>query len=681
MAASSLMGIGARALTANYAALQVTGNNIANVNTKGYSRQTAEFETSKGQFTGAGFFGKGVNVATVTRSYNEFLTREAANTQSVASSDQVRIEKLKSMETLFRSGEEGIGYAAAQFLSSFVDVSNKPNDGSARQVALSRGEEMIKRIRTVAGELDTLQAGVSLDARLAVEKVNTLAKQVADLNQSIAVQRGSGHTPNDLLDQRDLAINELSKYVQVTTVDADDGTRSVFIGGGQKLVLGNSFSKLQITPDQFDATKIDVSLIESAGSAPRSLPMELLSSGSLYGMLRFQNDDLATARNTLGQLTAGIITRVNTQQSRGLSLIGNPPEVGQSIFSDPIPLVQPSLRNTGGASVGLTITNGASLQASDYELRAHPNAVAGDYMITRLSDGKVMDPMNNSGVINSFPVTMDGFEVSLTGALAPNDKFILQPVGNVARNDSRVMTNPKGIAAAPLLLPAADPTHKGTGAITNIYSNSSTLMSSSAVLRFQSTATPGSFTYRWEDTTGTPLAGANGTPQAWVPGQPLVYQGDPAILPLDDGFSMAFQGVPFAGDPAAVPLEGDTFIVKKNTGFPPNGNGNANLLLGIRDERIIGKDAAIGGLGDTPTDAYANLLAIVGVRVQTAQGASDQSSAIQRQAEMVRASQSAVNLDEEAARLIQFQQSYQAAAKTLQTAQIIFDTLLQATSR
>src|SRR5512147_525511 len=114
MSASALMSLGMRAMTANYAALQATGHNIANVNTVGYSRQSVDLATSGGQFTGAGFFGKGVDVTTVQRAHDDFLTREAATTQSVASADAARSSQLQQLEKVFSMGEDGLGYAAQQ---------------------------------------------------------------------------------------------------------------------------------------------------------------------------------------------------------------------------------------------------------------------------------------------------------------------------------------------------------------------------------------------------------------------------------------------------------------------------------------------------------------------------------------------------------------------------------------
>ena len=230
---SALMSIGKSAMYASYAALQTTGNNIANANTAGYSHQEVQLADAPGQFTGAGFFGKGVNVKTVTRAYDEYLTHNAVATGSTAAGDAARLDKLTQLESLFPIGSAGVGYAAGGFLNSFADLASNAADGATRQVVLSDAKELAQRFAAVGDRISALQAGVSQDVSASVASVNTLARQIAAMNQSIASTRGSGQTPNQLLDQRDHLISQISKLVNVTTLGADDGSIGLFIGGGQ----------------------------------------------------------------------------------------------------------------------------------------------------------------------------------------------------------------------------------------------------------------------------------------------------------------------------------------------------------------------------------------------------------------------------------------------------------------
>jgi len=665
MSSSALLSLGTRAMFANYAALQTTGNNIANVNTAGYSRQSVELETAGGQFTGAGFFGKGVNVTTVARAHDELLTREAAGSQAMASADEARSTQLQQLEKVFATGEAGIGYAAGQFLNAFVDVASRPTDASARQVVLARAADLASRFRSAGEQIDAIQAGVTSDLKASIDTVNSLAQRVAALNNQIAALAGSGHQPNDLLDQRDQLVSQISQYVQVSTIPADDGSMSVFMGGGQSLVLGNNAVTLAAVADPFDPGVVHLGVTDASGD--HAFPDDLMTGGSIAGLLRFQKTDLPDARNLLGQMASALAGEVNLQQSLGLDL-GQPAGFGAAIFSVGLPGVMPASGNAKDASgndvasyvngsgdrvpsVSLTIADPTELQASDYTLRNSPS-VAGSYELTRTSDGLVRTVA--SGAI------VDGFRVDVVAPLpAAGDRFLLRPVGDAVRNMQRVLDDPKGIAAASPVTATIDASNTGTATVADLHAVSNTLNPDlTATITF--TDDVGGYSYTLVDTTGA-LATTSGT-GTWQAGQPISL----------NGWEMALNGVPKTND---------TLTVEK-TAYPAINNGNARALVDLRDVRMVGQQTLANGTivpGATITDAYANALSDVGVRVQSAGTAAQMSAAVAADAESARSSKAGVNLDEEAARLIQFQQSYQAAAKMLQVAQSIFDTLLQVT--
>lgn len=643
---SSLLSIGARAMFANYASLQTVGNNIANANTPGYSRQQVELSTAGGQFTGAGFFGKGVNIDTVTRAHNAFLTKEAALSRSQAAADETRLQQLQELEKIFPTGEAGIGFAAGEMLNAFVDVSNNPQDPSARQVVLARAEELATRFRAAGDQINSLQVGVNADLKNAVSMVNTLAKQVASINQQIAQAKGLGHTPNDLLDQRDQLVNEINQYVQVTTIEADDGTMGLFIGGGQRLVLSNQALELQVDPGEFDQTQSRISIKEAGGN--RIVPPSTLVGGTISGLLKFQND-LSDGRNLLGQMAAAFSARVNEQQSLGLDL-RQPAGAGAAIFATGAPRVLPSANNsTAAVPVSLTIANATQLLASDYELRNDPST-PGSYIVTRLSDGLARSVLPGA--------TVDGFTINVGApAPGPNDRFLLQPVAMAGQDMTRVLADPKGIAAASPVVATVGPNNTGTATVAALTVVNNTINPTlTASINF--TNNTGAYSWDLRDATNTVVASGTGT---WTAGQPIALNG-------------------FELDLAGVPRNGDTFTVAP-TQYPASNNGNSVALMNLRDEAMVGIQV-LGGTtvpGETITSAYAQAMANIGTRVQSAKAASSISTSVADNAEAMRSSQAGVNLDEEAARLIQFQQSYQAAAKVLQVAQTVFDTLLDMT--
>ena len=647
---SNILALSTRAMLANTALLQTVSHNISNANTAGYSRQTVELATEGGQFTGAGFFGRGVRVQDVTRSSDQFLARQANANLAASSADQTRLGKLQQLEKIFATGEEGIGYTASQMLNSFVDVANQPQDLSARQVALARAQDLASRMQSAGNQLIDMQAGVLADMKATVSQINDLAAQIADVNQKIAITKGAGHAPNDLLDTRDELIKQLNTKIQVSTVEADDGSVSVFMGGGQRLVLGNQSEELMVQVDDFDATYGRLAVKTPAGSV--RLDDAAFTGGSLKGLLQTQDEDIPAAKNQLGQMAAALSWRVNQQQSFGLDL-GSPASAGVNIFSVGAPQVLPSRYNTSSLStppVTLTVTDGRELQASDYQMEDDPNN-SGAYRITRLSDNTVFDNVTDGTQI-------DGLTVNTTGATGAGDQFLLRPVGNAAINMTRVLDRPTGIAAASPVTGTVTTGNKGTATIgsLSVLAQPGTTYND---VQIQFTDNLGNYTLT-DSTAGVSISGT------WQAGSPISY----------NGWELKLNGVPAANDQMQV----------STTRYPGSNNGNALTMLGIRDEDIVGRQRTVNDPSD-PTDdvvnpgasittAYSQLIGNVGVTVQSAMTSADISGKLSADSETLLQNKTGVNLDEEAAKMIQYQQNYQAAAKVLQVAQSVFSTLM-----
>jgi len=655
MSGSSLMSLGIRAMSANFAALQTTGNNIANANVAGYSRQQVELSTAPGQFTGSGYFGRGVNVDTVSRSHDALLAREALGAKSLSAMDSARLSQLNRLELVFKPGESGLGHAVNQFLNSMVDVSSRPGDGSARQVVLARAGEMTARFNAAGAAIRELQAGVTSDIRAAVAETNALTQGIAQANQRIAAVQGLGQPANDLLDERDRLIARLGEKFQLSQIPAADGTVGIFISGGQRLVLGAQASKLVVTPDESNPERMAVGIQD--GPNVRLLQDRSLGSGAVAGLLRFQNRDLVDGANLIGRLAASVGSAVNNQQQRGLSLkpqgiegaplmFGLGAGFGAAGSQQAIAHSQNVLGPAGPlGSVSFTITNPAVLQASDYQIEV----TAGVATIRRLPDG-ASSPVADGDVVDGVKITF--------GATGPQegDRFLLRPVGRAAIDMTRLMDDPRDLAAASALVATMAATNTGTGRAGGL----------------TVTAVPLPFPGQTETITFNRLVPAqevdgvaynftttsslNGVPVPWNAGTPVRGA---------NGFEIQIEGVPGEGDVLSVQPTPASAI--------GSNNGNVNAMLALRDAALVD--------GQTVTDAYAMAMSDVGVRVQAGRTAADLSGAVADQAHAVLGSATGVNLDEEAARLIQFQQNYQAAAKMLQVAQTLFDVLLQTAGR
>jgi flagellar hook-associated protein 1 len=640
MGATPLMSLGMRAMAASYAALQVTGHNIANASVQGYSRQRVELATAQGQFSGAGYFGKGSDVQTITRAHNAFLTREALTTTSLAAADQARLLQLQRLETVFPTGEQGLGYASQQFLNAFSDLANVPADASARQVVLARAEELAARFASAGTQIDQMQHLLREDLRTTANTVNQLTANIAQVNQQIAAVSGLSQPANDLMDQRDRLLAQLSDQVAITTVMADDGSVGVFAGGGQRLVLGNRAEPLVVVDDQRDPTRAAIGVLDNG--VPMRLDENQLGAGRIAGLLKFQNQDLVRAQLLVGQMAAAIGGAVNAQHRLGLTLHLPPGSVAASdIFRIGEPRAQPAGTNLKDGSgnfagrVDLTVTDPALLQASEYEMRADAGR-PGQWVVTRLSDG----------VVRSVPDggEIDGFRIE-TGTPAP-------------------LIDPRDIAAASPLTATVGVANTGTAQVAALtITGSHVNPQHTGSISF--TDDNGSYTWELRDrVSGTLVGSGTGT---WAPGQPIP---GPSAADIN-GFSLTLSGVPNGGDTVSVAMTTDTAA----------SNGNALALAALRDLRLVGRmqqfDGAVTG-GASTTDAYAAAMADIGVRVQGADAIAQISVSLAGQAEQTRSSEVGVNLDEEAAMLIAYQQSYQAAAKVLQIAQSVFDTLLSA---
>jgi len=623
------MALSARALAVSTAALQTIGNNIANANTPGYSRQTAIIQSAGAQYTGQGFFGNGANVTTVQRAHSDYLSHEATLTQAVQAADEARSKQVQQMEQVFPTGSDGLGTGISNVLNAFAAVGSAPKDLSARTAALSQVDELTARFRSAQGSLDSLQQGTTSQIQDGVAAVNQIASSLAAVNQQIIRQSQPGHSPNDLLDQRDQLISDINQWVQTSSVPASNGSVSVFVNGGQALVLGGQANRLSLTPDRFDASIPRLALTASGHTT--ALNEATLGGGSLAGLLQFQNVDLAQGRDLLGRMGLTLSDQLNTQHRLGVDLNQ---QTGKDLISiSALPDALPSSANTGSATLGVSLTDSTALQASDYELQIN----GGQIDVVRQSDGLTRS-------FSTWPIALDGLSVSLSsGATASADRFWLRPLHSVAAQMQTAVTSASGLAAASPVM--ATPSASNSAGL--VVSRVGAVQPDANLLQPVSLSFTSSGSFNVSGVgTGNPSG------QIYTAGQTIAFNGWQLVL---------------SGQPSA----GDVFTVKANTGAAADGS-NAQSLLALRDKPAFD--------GASISNGYANLLTQVGSRVQGAQSAASVSASIAAHAEQARASVAGVNLDEEAAKLLQYQQSYQAAAKVLQIAQSVFASLLQSVS-
>ena len=663
MGASQLMTVGLRTVAASYAALQTTGNNISNAHVAGYSRQRVELASAQGRPTGDGVFGMGVDVQTVSRQFDQLRAREAVQTASVAKMDEARLKGLNQLEAIFQVGEGGFGHAATQFLNAVGDVAARPTDIAARQVVLARATDVAYLFAQAGKRFEEIQNSIVEEVDASVVRANELARGIAEVNERLARSRSLGHTFNDLLDERDRLLGQLNEIVRTTHYETQEGSLMVTIPGGHTLVMGSRANALSRVADPEDPARAALACDQLG--VRRTVDDAGLAGGSLAGWIRLQNEDLVAARNEIGRLSAAFAGAVNKQQSFGLDLRGF---VGSPMFETGSPRVVPASGNAldaGGAQVArveLSITDPSQLKASDYSLKREATDPAGTWRLTRLSDGV------SQAVVDGDEV--DGFRISLgTPPPADTDRFLLQPVGYAAHAMRRILDDPAGFAAASPWTAKISPGNTGVASVSLLRANSP---ASDAAVTYTVRFTSNEGDYEVLDGAGSVLEPAS---RRWRPGEKVVIDGSSRMV---DGVLRSFDGFEVQLD--GTPRQGDSFNVGR-TVFAAGNNGNALATVELRDEKFVGRTVdrlgALVDAGRTVTEAYAAAVGNVGVTVQRARTAADISSSVAAAAQADSAAASGVNLEEEAARLLQYQQSYQAGAKVLQAAQTTFDSLLQ----
>jgi len=625
---STLLGIATRALNGNLTGLQVTGNNIANVNTRGYSRQLVQVRN-----TGADpdlSRGTPVDQTTVVRAHNAYLARQVTLTTAVASADAARSDKLALIEPIFASGDNGIGASLNSMIHAFGDVAAAPTDVSVRQVVLARMDETAARFRDASARLDLVAQGLNDEISTAVQTVNTYAQQIARLNAQIAVLRGRGPDPHELLDQRDQLVDSLNEILQTSTVDGNDGSVNLFVGGSQPLVLGVDALRLSTSADRFDPSWLSLNIETAKGDV--ALDLTRISGGSLAGLWRFQRDDMIDARSQIGRLATAMTQAMNQAHALGIDLAG---QAGKPLFYLPDASVGlPARDNLGSADVRVTPLDASQYAASDYELKLD----SGQWHLRRLSDG-----LSSSFAATESALELDGLRIEIeNNKLQAGDRVLLRPFSAAASQVQSLLRSPAALAVAVPVAASAAAANRGDAAVSAI-----TAVSADPALRRTATLTAnaaGGFDVSSFDGNGTPVSFS----VPFVAGQPVRV----------NGWALSLNGQPAVGD---------RFTVQANASGRRDA-GQVAGFLALRDQPVFD--------GATLANGYAAVLSQVGARIQAARISSDTSAAMAKQAAQSESSVSGVNLEEEAALLMQYQQAYQAAARVLQTADNVFRSLM-----
>ncbi len=645
MATGDILGIGVSGLLAFQRSLATTGHNISNVNTPGYSRQRVDLVSNQPQASGNGFIGTGVQSSTVQRIYDNFLTGQVRSATSANSQLQTYSSLAGQVDNLLADPTSGLNPGLQGFFDAVHTASADPASIPARQVLLSQANTLTNRFHYLDQRLSDLRQGINTQITTSVAAINNLASGIAKLNQQIVLAKGlaGGQPPNDLLDQRDALVAKLSEQVSVTSVDQNDGAQNIFIGTGQTLVVGGNASTLSVVGNPYDVTRYEVAL--STG-AITSITSDYITGGTLGGALDFRKEMLDPAQNALGRVAIGLATTFNDQHKLGQDLKG---VLGQDFFNA-LGSISPKVYSTSAATLTASVSNVNALTTSDYRLDYN----GANYTLTRLSDNAVI----SSVPFGAFPQTIasEGLTLTLTAGAVAGDSFLIQPTRTAAKDVGVVTSDPTRIAlAGPLVTREATnanglPTNLGTGKISagNVTNTTALPLAAPITLTFNS---------------ATNLFNVVGGP-----GGTIAY--NPATDSAGKSFTFAgFGGVTFSL--SGVPSNGDSFTISNNTnGVSDNRNGL--LLADLRNQTKLANSSA------TYAGAYGQLIADVGSTASRVDVSASAQKALLNNVTASRDSVSAVNLDEEAANMLRFQQAYQAAAQVISVSNTLFQTLITA---
>ncbi|MBK9785860.1 MAG: flagellar hook-associated protein FlgK [Betaproteobacteria bacterium] len=696
---TGLFGIGVSGLAAAQLGLLTTEHNVTNASTPGYTRQRTIQTAVVGLSTGSGAVGQGTNVATIERMYDKYLTAQVNSSQTKLSEIDTYYAEISQIDNLLADSSAGLTPVLQGFFNGVQQVAANPSLLSARQSMIASAETLVSRFNSLDVRLDELANDVNGRIEDTVSSINSYANQIAELNQRIVIAESSyGQPANDIRDQRDLLLNDLNKLIKVSTTVNSDGGISVFVGSGQPLVIGTRGMVMTANPSAADSAKMAIGFETVSGSSVE-LPDSLVMGGELGGLIKFRNETLGRTSNELGRMAASMALTFNAQNALGQDLLGRAngdTGFNAEFFSmtDMKPIVKQIGAVTGtpviavnfaSPSYGPDVTNGnfyTNLSTSDYRLT---NVDGTNYTLTRLSDGQALPPppaaaTNTLATVAAYAAANEGFSISLTGDAAGNS-YLIQPTINAAGSlavNSAVVSDPRTVAAALPFRTSSVITNTGTGSISGggAIPGADLTQLPIAVSYVYTSASSGPPVVAEARELSFPLALAGETITIKLPGAAESTTALPANgkIAYTSGMEIGFSGMKFTL--TGVPNNGDTFKLERNVAATTDGR-NALALGKLQTQNTVA-GSATGAQGTaTFQTAFAEMVANIGIKTRELSVSGAAQESMLEQAQAGRDALSGVNLDEEAANMIRFQQAYQASAKILDIGSKLFDELLQ----
>ena len=669
----SMISTGVSGILASQMALATTSHNITNADTAGYHKQNTVQASSVAVLTGSGYIGQGVQVTTVERQYSAFLTSQVNSAQTQVSELDTYYTQVSQIDTMLADANSGLSSALQDFFTGVATAAATPALVSARQAVVSTGQSLVSRFTALSDQVNQIYRGVNTQITSTVASINSYAQEIADANQAIIDAQGGANQPaNDLLDQRDELVSELNKLIKVTTTVNTNGSLNVFIGTGQQLVVGSHVAEMTAEVSSSDSSRIVIGL-KTGNSSSQELPESLITGGSLGGLLAFRSESLDTVSNELGREAVSLALTFNAQSELGQDLLGNIAEDADFV-SDFFTIGTPTAiadDDNAATSPALSVSYSepsydgnfyTNLTGSDYRLDYDGST----YTLTDLSDPDNTWSASSLALLNdALEADPQGFYLSdETQTFSAGDSFLIEPTRNAAASiavNTAVAADVSLIALAAPISTSAASTNTGSGAISAGSVDPDYL--TAAVAGF-----PGSLTYDSDTKSFTLDPAVDATVTVGTTTTP--YAAGTAI-PYTSGATITYAGISVSI--SGTVNDGDVFSISANSSGTSDSR-NGLLLAQLQTQSTMSGQTA------TYQEAYAQLVSEIGNTTSQIEVTGAAQQALLDQATAANESLSGVNLDEEAANLIKFQQAYQASAKIIEVASTLFDTLLSINS-
>ncbi|MBE9525398.1 MAG: flagellar hook-associated protein FlgK [Proteobacteria bacterium] len=677
---ADILSIGTSGLLAAQRQLQTTSHNVSNVNTEGYTRQRAELEAIiPAYYAGhTGYIGTGVTVQTTVRLSNEFYEEQIRNGNSSYGQYDAFYDLSAQIDNVLANPTTGLTPTLESFYSALQEANDDPSSTPARQVLLTEANVLTDRFQLIDDHFTDLNNEVNNKLVSLASDVTSIASSIASLNIDIVkrIGAGQGSMPNDLIDQREVLIKKLSEKIDINVVYQDDGAANIFIGSGQTLVISGNAAGISTEINKYNSLELDIIL--TRGNAKEDIT-QTITGGELQGVLDFREDVLKPSVNSLGRIAIALSEEMNAQNRLGMTIQGStaPFPLGGDFFtsqSSSPQVLDGQLSSTGIYTVD--ITNSKLLTTSDYKLDVN---TAGEYRLTRLSDNFILNSADLTLNGAQTAAGTQGFDLTENTAAVAGESFLIQPTATAASSIGVQVNNVLDIALASPII-AGEQTDAATGGALNTGTGEISSLVNSNVTNIPLSANGGKITLTYDES----LFGGQPNGGGFIVSDlnSSFASANIAFNPATDflGKTFTFDGVTTPGLPdiggmsftlSGIPNDTDTFVIDDNTS-PFDDNRNGLLMAQLQTTKTIEN-----GSSDFQ-GAYGILVAFVGTKTHSAEVDLKAQFTLLEDAKATREGYSGVNLDEEAAFLLKYQQAYQASSKVISSANQMFQDLLNA---